>query len=489
MGNVINYEWLSVLPEGFLVAGSAVLIAVAAFARSKRIQKIAAWSGVFLIAVALFIGVPLLAGSSLLPESAGSYFGGTLGDANGFSAFVFSCALLSAVMAAGYYGKDDGYAAEFVATLMICSAALSLFVRSNNLMLSFVSLEAATICLYAMVAWNKNRSDSLEAAVKYLVVGGASGAIFLLGVAFIYGAGLSSKANLLNMEFFAAGLKNWLFIAGLCLVSAGAFFKIAAFPFQFWAPDVYQGAPAPASAFLSVASKGAGIAFLMKLFTSLGLDYSSDYALSQTAVVAISAIAIGTILVGNLGGLTQVNVKRLIAFSGISNAGYMLILVAAAVKSSDLVQMAESSLYFYLAAYMFANYGLFFVINQFPGDADSLQTFSDYRGMLKGNKTLSSTAVVGLASLAGIPPTAGFLGKVLIFVAAVYAQLYWLVGLLIVGSTISIYYYFGWIRAICDDYNPNESCSARPAGRLAPLMFGLSVASVFFGAIFLCKVF
>ncbi len=205
------------------------------------------------------------------------------------------------------------------------------------------------------------------------------------------------------------------------------------------------------------------------------------FDIADKAVFTISVISALTIIVGNLGGITQVNVKRLIGFSGIANAGYLLVAVAALIKTG-LIPFFELTLYFYLAAYMFANYGLFFVVNQFQGEDDSGQTFADYRGMVRKSSLLESSLVINLASLAGIPPTAGFFGKLLILIMAWYAQLYWLMAIMIFGSVVSIYYYFGWMRASLDFADGGER-PLRENGALAPTLYALSASTLFFGVI------
>ncbi len=188
---------------------------------------------------------------------------------------------------------------------------------------------------------------------------------------------------------------------------------------------------------------------------------------------------------GNLGGITQVNAKRLLAFSGISNAGYLLVLVVAVLKFASLGGMFEPVLYYYLAAYMFANYALFFAVNSFDGIDDYDQTLADYRGLSARSPVMTGTLVVNLASLAGIPPTAGFFGKVLILIMAWNAQLYWLMGIMIAGSVASIYYSFAWMRSAFDSPEGGE----RKLGEsrvLHPTMVALSVATFVLGVAVLC---
>lgn len=412
-------------------------------------------------------------------------FGGTLGGRGGFGVFITACALLSSLLGFGYFAKGGARRCEFLAVLMVCAAALSVFARSRNLMLSFVALECATVCLYVMAAWSRSRASSLEGAAKYLVISGVSGGLFLLGTVFVYGAGLESGVDFLNFENFTLGFCSGKFVAGILLVACAALFKLAAFPFQFWSPDVYQGSPTPVSAFFAVGSKAAGIVFLAQI--CLAVDFSAVPSAASRAAFAVSAIAALTIAVGNLGAITQTNAKRLMGFSGIANAGYLLVLLASLIKYPKSAELFEISLYFYLAAYMFANYGIFFVINQFEGDDDSALEFSDFRGLIRKNPVADSTLIISLASLAGIPPTAGFFGKLLILILAWYAQLYVLMGVMISGSAVSIFYYFSWMRASVDAGAGDERRLGDSAAML-PTMIALSAATLVFGVFFFFKV-
>lgn len=471
MESLTTFDWASVSTEAVLVLFSAAVLALSVLI-SKRAERL-----VSLTAMAGFIAA--LAVEVCFGSGAAS-FGGMLGASSNFGLFVLACSLLTALMSFSYFSKGEKGRSEFIAILMICAAALMLFVRSENLMFSFVSLECATICLYGMAAWSRGRASSIEGAAKYVVAGGVSGAMFLMGTALIYGASLSTGRPLLEFSNFSHGLINPMFVAGLVLVCGGVLFKISAFPFQFWSPDVYQGSPTPVSAFFAVASKGAGIVFLGKICMSLDFASMGLAAAQDKAVLAVSAIAAMTIIVGNLGGITQTNVKRLLAFSGIANAGYMLVLVAAVLKYSGAGQFFEPAVYFYLAAYMFANYGLFFVVNGFKGSDDYDQSMSDYRGLVRKSPVMASTLIINLSSLAGIPPTAGFFGKVLVIILAWYAQMYWLIAVMLAGSAVSIYYYFSWMRATLDIADGGE----REIGdnvALAPTMVALSAATLLFG--------
>ena len=241
MENIASFEWTSVFAEAVLFCGAVLVVLFEALA-PKHKGAICAFALLAMVAAIIaYVFVPV--------ESLS--FGETLGGRGGFGVFITACALLSALLGFGYFSNGGERKCEFFAVLMVCAAALSIFARSLNLMLSFVALECATVCLYVMAAWGRNRASSLESAAKYLVVSGVSGGLFLLGTAFIYGAGLESGVDFLFFENFTLGLCSNKFVIGLALVSSAALFKLAAFPFQFWSPDVYQGSPNPVSAFLT----------------------------------------------------------------------------------------------------------------------------------------------------------------------------------------------------------------------------------------------
>ncbi len=470
------FNWSCVQMEAVLVI-TAVLVLLGSACLPKSFNKI--------VSILAFCGMyTALVINYLLPIDNGDL--GILPQNNALGCLIVMCVILSSQMSFRFFERigTQAHRNEFMALIMICGASLIIFARSTNLMLSFIALEAATICLYVLASFHKNNSASLEAGVKYLVVGGISGAIMLLGIAFIYGAGRIVDIDFLYFDNFSIGLFNNLFRIGFLLVLAGVFFKITVFPFQFWAPDVYQGSPTPASAFFAVASKIAGIVFLSRICIWLKFDSAELMVEREHILYAVSAVAMITIIVGNMGGLTQIKTKRLMAFSGISNAGYLLVLVAALLAEPKIMESYLPILYFYLGAYMFANYALFFAINQFATEDDSSQSLSDYRGLMCKKPVVASSLIVSLASLAGIPPTAGFFGKILILIVAWWAQLYWLIGIMIVGSVMSIFYYFSWIKAMFEKPEGSEaSFESSPISTQTILLLSISVL-LLSGAIF-----
>ena len=238
-------------------------------------------------------------------------------------------------------------------------------------------------------------------------------------------------------KFLAANPHNFLASLGILLVLSGVAFKIGAFPFQIWIPDVYQGAPTPVTAFLAVASKAAGFAVLVTLVTSAFAPYA------YLTVPVLTLMAGATLLFGNIAALTQHNVKRLIGLSGVSHAGFLLLGVVAAMSNPS----ALGAVYFYLFVYLIASFAVFGVMAHVSGANDAEQELDHYSGLAKSHPFLALVLAIGLGSLAGIPPLAGFIGKLFIFIAAFQAGLYPLLAIAVIGVVISIFYYFGWIKA------------------------------------------
>jgi NADH-quinone oxidoreductase subunit N len=334
---------------------------------------------------------------------------------------------------------------EFFHIVMVVTAAMMLLAQSANFLLLFVALETVTVGFYILVSYTRANPLSLEAGLKYLVTGALSSSLLLFGIVLLYGvagnpASLGASDAPMSYagvaQFLAQNPDNFLASIGLVLVLAGVAFKIGAVPFQIWIPDVYQGAPTPVTAFLAVASKTAGFAVLLGL-----LPVFASY--SALVTITLSIMAGATILFGNLAALTQHNVKRLLGLSGVSHAGYLLLGVVAA----QTVPSAVGSIYFYLFAYLLASFAVFGVMTHVAGTNDADQDLEHYTDLGKNRPYLAGVLAIGLGSLAGIPPLAGFMGKLMVFVAAYKAGLYCLLGIAIVGVVISIYYYFGWIKA------------------------------------------
>jgi NADH-quinone oxidoreductase subunit N len=376
---------------------------------------------------------------------------------------------------------------EFYHLVLVVTAAMMVLSQSNHFVMLFVALETVTIGLYILVSYFRTSALTLEAGLKFLILGALSSSILLFGIALLYGAAgnpdlPASTADGMNFDqlrtFLAANPDNLLASAGVVLVIAGIAFKIGAVPFQIWVPDVYQGAPTPATAFLAVSSKAAGFAVLLALTQRAFLPYSG------LLIPILGAMAIATILFGNLAALTQTNVKRLVGLSGVAHAGYLLIGVIAAFADP----LAVGAIWFYLLAYLLASFAVFGVMVHLAGADDENQELDHYADLARNRPFLAGILAIGLGSLAGIPPLAGFMGKLLLFVSAYRAGLYGLLAVVLAGVVISIYYYFGWIRAAFftvwragDEKGeaPREVTRVTPGVRAALLV--LAVGSVLLG--------
>lgn len=402
--------------------------------------------------------------------------------------FVLSSLLVS-VLGVIALAKQKMPRIEFFHIVLVVSAAMMLLAQSNHFVLLFVALETVTVGFYILVSYFRTNPLSLEAGLKYLITGALSSGLLLFGIVLLYGvAGTptlpGATAESMNFDalrgFLEANPGNFLASAGIVFVLAGVAFKIGAVPFQIWIPDVYQGAPTPVTAFLAVASKAAGFSVLLILTQRVFGSYA------YLTVPVLSIMAAVTILFGNLAALTQHNVKRLIGLSGVSHAGYLLVAVVAAVSQP----LAGGAIYFYLFAYLLASFAVFGVMTHVAGANDADQDLDHYSGLARSHPFLGAVLAIGLGSLAGIPPLAGFMGKLFIFIAAFKAGLYALLAVSIVGVVISIYYYFGWIKAAYfETWSPpllegeTDTRPARtPVGLVAKVTLGtLAAATIVLG--------
>jgi NADH-quinone oxidoreductase subunit N len=328
---------------------------------------------------------------------------------------------------------------EYGALTMFALAGMMLAASANDLSVLFVSVELITVTFYVLVSFQRSRVISLEAGVKYLILGALASAMLVYGIALVYGTAGSMRFDRLAEAAPALG-DNHIFLAGVLLVLAGLGFKIAAFPMQLWAPDVYQGSPTPTTAFLAIGSKAAGFALVLRFL------YTAVPGLSGWSGPVLAVVAGATILYGNLCAIPQRNLKRLLGYSSISNAGYILLGVAA------MNTTGQSAVLFFLGAYLVSVLAAFLVIGLVTRDAES-EDVGVLAGLNQRAPLLAFALSLSMISLAGIPPLAGFFGKFLLVKAVVerartdpaYA---WLLGAALVGIVISIYYYFGVVRAI-----------------------------------------
>jgi NADH-quinone oxidoreductase subunit N len=366
-----------------------------------------------------------------------------------FKRFFLLAAIIVLLMSVEFADRIEAGISEFYSLILFALAGMMFASSANDFALLFVSLELITVTFYVLTSFQRARVASLEAGVKYLIIGALSTSFTVFGIALVYG--ISGKMNFGELAAAAGQLGgNQLFLCGLLFVMVGLGFKIAAFPFQIWAPDVYQGAPAPTTAFLAVGSKAAGFVLLLRvLFTAV----PSVTAQWSHLLITISAI---TILYGNLCAIAQRNLKRLLGYSSIAHAGYLLLgiaaMAAALAAKNQTTNDGASAILYYLSGYLFTVLGAFTVLCLVMRQVEG-EDISGLAGLNQRSPLLAATLTLAVVSLAGIPPLAGFFGKFLLFKAALaqgaaLSAYYWLVAIAIVGVVISLYYYFGIARAI-----------------------------------------
>jgi NADH-quinone oxidoreductase subunit N len=309
-------------------------------------------------------------------------------------------------------------------------------VSSTELLTLFVSIELSTIALMILAAYHKSSHKSSEAGLKYVILGGISSAVLLYGMALLYGFTgttelIAIKHALTGMLMTQGGFSTGMVLA-LILLIAGFGFKLALAPFHMWAPDVYEGAPTPIIAFLSVGSKAAAVAVLIRVFF-IGLEAPQAIWVQMIAVLAALAM-----IIGNLTAIVQTNIKRMLAYSSVAQVGYILI----GAVARDM--WGTSAMAYYALAYLFANMGAFICVIAFS-DRTGSDEISDYSGLARRSPMLAGMFSLFLLSLTGIPPTAGFLAKYYVFAAAIRAGHLWLVIIGLLTSVAALYYYAGVI--------------------------------------------
>ncbi len=356
-----------------------------------------------------------------------------------FKRFFLLAALIVLLMSVEFADRIETGIAEYYALILFALAGMLFAASANDFSLLFVSLELITITFYVLTSFQRARLTSLEAGVKYLIIGALSTAFTVYGIALVYGLG--HTLNFGELSAAAAQLGgNRIFLFGLLLVMVGLGFKIAAFPFQIWVPDVYQGAPAPTTAFLAIGSKAAGFVLLLRVLFLAVPDITAQWS---KLLIVISGI---TILYGNLCAIPQRNLKRLLGYSSIAHAGYLLLGIAA--LSAD----GRSAVLYYLSGYLFTILAAFTVICLVMRQVEG-EDISALAGLHQRSPLLAATMTLAMVSLAGIPPLAGFFGKFLLLksiIAQAPAQpgYYCLAFTALAGVVISLYYYFGVVRAI-----------------------------------------
>ena len=376
-----------------------------------------------------------------------------------FKTMVLLAAGLTALVSVGL--KRIGRQGEYYAIILVATLGMTLMSAAADLIMVFVALETTSIALYILAGILRDDDRSAEAGLKYFLFGAFTSSIMLYGLSLLFG--FTGKTNLYELaeplsEIFSSGAEGSFAVAlSLVLILVGFGFKVAAVPFHFWTPDVYQGAPTPITGFISTASKAASFALLMRVFLAAFPGLESQW----TALFAVMAAV--TMTVGNVLALPQRNIKRLLAYSSIAQAGYVLIGVATV---SDLGSAAVT---FYLFMYVLTNIAAFAVVALFS-EATGSEEIADLAGLSRRSPYVALAMVVALLSLAGIPPLAGFFGKFFLFLAAVEAGMVWLAIVGVLNAIVGLYYYLTVIKVMYVDRAEDESPIGVPMAQTVTLL-------------------
>jgi NADH-quinone oxidoreductase subunit N len=417
----------------------------------------------------------VLAGVAALLADPGTSFNNMI-RVDGFSTFfrllTVTVGLLTVLASSGYLVRERHENGEFYALLMFSIAGQSIMASANELIVLFIGLEISSIASYILAGFLRDDKRNNESAVKYFLLGSFATAFLLYGVAWIYGLAGSTNLDQIRAYLGGTGWNPTLVGMAAGLMFVGFAFKVSAAPFQAWAPDVYQGAPAPVSAFLSAGPKAAAFAMFLRVFlTAFG-------PIADRWEPLVWGSALLTMIIGNFAALRQTNVKRMLAYSSIAHAGYSLVAVATHSKNGTAAVM------FYLAAYAFMNIGAFAVVSHLARRGEKHVEVNDLAGLGERQPVTAALLTVYMLSLIGIPLTAGFFGKFYIFKAAIEAGFIWLTVAGLLTSAVAAWYYLQvlvviWMR------EPGEAVeAAEPLGPGLRVALLLSAAGTFFLGVF-----
>lgn len=374
-----------------------------------------------------------------------------------FSLLILFSTLVIALLAKDYLTDRAGENEEFYLLLILAALGGLILVSATHLASFLLGLELLGVALYALIAYPERGHLPLEAAIKYLVLSGAASAILLFGFALIYAAlgTLAFKDMGAALSTISSADTQLIILMGTAMVFTGLGFKLSLVPFHMWTPDVYQGSPSPVTGFLATVSKGAIFAGLLRLFIDAQLY---QY---QGLMLALSAVAVASMLAGNLLALQQTNLKRLLAYSSIAHMGYLVIImvVCGALNETDL---AIESASFYLAAYIVTSLAAFALLTIISINEET-EEIDDIKGLFWRQPLLALALTIAMLSLAGIPLTAGFIGKFYIFTAGIKGSLWVLLGALVIGSGIGIYYYLRVVFAMTKNAPADDATNSFPS--------------------------
>lgn len=461
---------LAVLPEILLLTLAGIVLACDALwseERKRNLGWLTAGGLALIIGISLLVAVPDL--------QARLVFGGMVQQ--DWLGFIFKLLFIFGAAITAMFAMDHselGKRGEFYVLMLISVIGMSLMASAGDLVMLYLAIETTSIPLYILAGFMRKDAKSTESGFKYLLFGALTSTIMLYGFSLLFG--LTGSTSLYGLESLFSKIQSVpaaMVVGSLVLILVGFGFKVSVVPFHFWAPDVYEGAPTPVAGFLSTASKAAGFAVLLRvlfiIFTPFALDYWPTI---------LAALAVVTMTLGNLVALTQKNIKRLLAYSSIAHAGYILI----GFVSWNVLGM--TSVVFYLIAYLLTNlaaFGVATTVSRITGSDD----IASYAGLSRRSPALGLVMLVSFLSLAGMPPLGGFIAKIFVFAAAVQAGYIWLAFIGVINSIFGLYYYLTVLKVVylyrSDNDNQPIPISRPYALALGILSFGIILIGTFFG--------
>jgi NADH-quinone oxidoreductase subunit N len=459
-----SVEWSLLSPQLILVGGALFLLLAGTFLRGQRVGS------AYAAFTVLTGGAALVASAFVWQRVSGGHGEAqpAVADAlvvDGFSVFftvaICSAVVVGALLADGYLRRERLPGPEFYVLMMLSASGGVFMAAANDLIIVFLGLEILSIALYVLAGYHRRRSQSQEAAIKYFVLGAFSSAFFLYGVALTYGAtgstNLGSIARFLREQTVTEGV----LLGGIAFLLVGLGFKVAAVPFHMWTPDVYQGSPTPVTGFMAAAAKAAGFAALLRIFFSTFGTNRLDWE------PIVWALAVLSLVVGSVLAVVQTDVKRMLAYSSISHAGYVLVGLQAANDRGIAGSL------FYVLAYTFMILGSFGVATLVGRRGDERHGLDAYRGLARSRPVLAFTFTVFLLAQAGVPFTSGFLAKFYVIGAAVESRSYALAIIAMLAAVIAAFFY---LRVIVAMYMADEQEQEEEARVAVPAGAGMALA-------------
>jgi NADH-quinone oxidoreductase subunit N len=465
MATDITYSWSQAISDlgqiapiaaltGFLLFAIVTDLALPKSRRGDAVAMVAAVGYVLSLSVAVYRWNYAAGGPAYKGYATGDTF------ALFFEILFAVLGILTVAVSHPYLRRRGMLEGEFHILILAAVIGMMVLASATSLVTVFLGLELLSIALYIACGFARGETRSQEAAAKYLLIGGFASAFVVYGMALIYGGSGTTVIPEIATRLQTSSSGNSLILLGIVLMGVGFAFKVSAAPFHMWTPDVYQGAPIPVTAFMSVGTKAAAFAMIIRVFAG-GLPHLAPEWQALLAFVAATSM-----IVGNLMAITQSSLKRLLAYSGVAQAGYVLIGVIAGGQGG------LAAVLFYLFVYMFMNFGAFAVVTVLAGPEGDRDRLSDLNGLYKRSPVMAILMTVFMLSLAGFPPFVGFFGKLFLFTAGVSAGYTWLVVIAVLMSVVSVYYY---VRVLIPVWSPStrtDKLESSPSSTMAIAISG-----------------